>query len=460
MQDAANNLVVTTANDTDDGACTSTLCSLRDAINAANLAGGGTIKFDIPGGGGARTIAPDGALPAITAPTTIDGFTQGGSPNTLSLPQGDNASLKIELTGSGLEVDQGGEGSVIRGLSFTGVFGTAIDVETDNVTVAGNFIGLGPGGTDDGETSLSTGVWVAGSHDVVGGPNPADRNVIANAGFFDFSGIDLTTGSDVTVQGNYIGTDASGAVSVPNDVGVAFLAGATGDTVKGNLISGNSFDGINVTGAGASGNTIVGNRIGTTADGTGALPNEDGIDVAADNTTIGGTGATDPNVISGNDGDGISVNSGTGAQIVGNRIGTTADGTTALGNLGAGLETGSPANTTIQDNVLSANVFEGMRIGGSSTATTIVGNLIGTNGTGTVALGNGGGEENPGNGIEVSSGATGVSIGGSGAETGTSSRGTSATRSSSRAAVPPSRATTSAPKRPDRRSSRTGGTAS
>ena len=59
--------------------------SLREAINLANGApGADTIDFDIPGSG-VHTISLLSALPTITDPVIIDGYTQpGASPNTLA----------------------------------------------------------------------------------------------------------------------------------------------------------------------------------------------------------------------------------------------------------------------------------------------------------------------------------------------------------------------------------------
>jgi hypothetical protein len=75
--------------------------SLRQAILDANatpnVGGPDLIAFNIPGGG-VRTIRPTSALPAVTDPVVIDGYTQpGASPNTL--PDGNNAVLLIELRG-------------------------------------------------------------------------------------------------------------------------------------------------------------------------------------------------------------------------------------------------------------------------------------------------------------------------------------------------------------------------
>jgi hypothetical protein len=77
------------------------LGSLRDAITRTNSSSdpSNTIQFNIPGSG-VHTINPLSALPTITRPALIDGYTQAGSsPNTLAIH--DNAVLTIELNGAG-----------------------------------------------------------------------------------------------------------------------------------------------------------------------------------------------------------------------------------------------------------------------------------------------------------------------------------------------------------------------
>jgi hypothetical protein len=62
------------------------------------------------------------------------------------------------------------------------------------------------------------------------------------------------------------------------------------------------------------------------------------IENSSDNR-VGGTAAADRNLISGNTGDGISVQTGSpGNRIQGNLIGTRANGATTLGNGGDGVE--------------------------------------------------------------------------------------------------------------------------
>ena len=76
----------------------------------------------------------------------------------------------------------------------------------------------------------------------------------------------LIAGPDNRVRGNSIGTDPTGLLALGNRVGV--LVTNTGNTIggsgagEGNLISGNLGDGVDILGSGATGNTLEGNVIG------------------------------------------------------------------------------------------------------------------------------------------------------------------------------------------------------
>ena len=87
--------------------------------------------------------------------------------------------------------------------------------------------------------------------------------------------------------------------------------------------------------SGASGDVVQGNYIGTTAAGTAALGNiGSGIAVTGGtNDTIGGTAIGAGNVISGNTTAGITLDNASGVVILGNLIGTNATGTARVPNL-------------------------------------------------------------------------------------------------------------------------------
>jgi parallel beta-helix repeat protein len=164
--------------------------------------------------------------------------------------------------------------------------------------------------------------------------------------------------------------------------------------VKGLVL--NRFKGIAILLSTKGSNFVVNNYIGTNAGGSTALPNgTDGISIQASsgNNTIGGDTST-RNIISGNGGGGISVNSGSNNKIQGNYIGINAAGTSALGNGNSGVILGASSNNTTVGgsaalrNVISANTETGIYISGG--ANNIQGNYLGTNAAGTASLGNGG----------------------------------------------------------------------
>jgi CSLREA domain-containing protein len=220
---------------------------------------------------------------------------------------------------------------------------------------------------------------------------------------FAASGILVLTGGENTIQGNFLGTDATGTAAAPNaasgiDVRTAGnLIGGAGSG-EGNLISGNANFGILLLG-GAAENTIVANRIGTDQTGTAAIGNAlYGIYVTSPGNQIGGPAAGDGNLISGNLRGGVAITgaTATGNVVQGNRTGTTADGHAALPNGNAGITVSNVSGNTIggtaagAGNVLSGNALHGaMIVGAASTNNVVQGNLVGLNAAGTAAVPNG-----------------------------------------------------------------------
>jgi titin len=344
-----------TVTSTADTAATGTL---RWAITQSDkTTGPNMIDFKISGTG-VQTINLTSALPQITQPVTIDGTTQAGySASPVLAPV-------IVLNGAGA-------GASTNGLNLT-------------ASAAGSTIkGL----------------------------------VIEN---FKGNGVVVNGGSNDTISDDLIGLTAAGNAAAPNSgTGVVVEGNATGTKITADVISGNIGSGIYLTGSGTAANVVSGDLIGTDVHGAHALANNGGagvdIDGGASHTTIGGTTAGAGNVISGNGSEttGIVIGAGSDNLIEGNFIGTDATGKNAVGNgEGVLLEPGATFNTiggttAAARNIISANESYGVDIGATSD-NVVEGNYIGTDVSGTLALG----DDANGYGVLLSSGTTGNTIGG------------------------------------------------
>jgi titin len=365
--------------------------SLRQAILDANAhtSEANTIIFDIRGQG-AQFIEPRAALPAITNPVTIDAtFQPGYAGSPLIVLNGEIASSNAD----GLTINA--DNSVVRGLDIS-FFQSAVGVKLQGHgdRLEGCYVGADPTGTL--RWGNSVGVWISGSGDFIGGTAAGAGNLISGNMSI---GIDVFGGNNNVVQGNTIGTDITGTQPLGNGqdhvggIGVSIfngsgnLIGGTG-AGAGNLISGNTADGVSI---GGSNNVVQGNLIGTDVTGTSAVANGTGISLGGSGNMVGGTAAGAGNLISGN-GDGVDV-SGSNNLVQGNRIGTDITGTQALGNVRIGVFVASGNTNTIggtaagAGNLISGNRDEGIRL--DTSGNLVQGNLIGTDITGTQALGNG-----------------------------------------------------------------------
>ena len=397
---SAATFTVTNTNDSGAG-------SLRQAITDANAAAGAdTIAFDIPGSG-VHTIVPASALPTITEAVTIDGYTQTGAlANSNGPALGTNAQLMIEIDGSNTGVNNtdavltfgaASGGSVVRGLVVNRAPNAGIHVSGANgVVIEGNFIGTNPAGTGALPNVLA-GILIhnAASNVTVGGTTPAARNLISGNGSYGVS-IGQSSGGGGTghlVQGNLIGTDASGGNPLPGqDAGIETVSTASNIVIGGttaaarNVVSGNANYGIRFRATGA-GQVATGNYVGTNPAGDAPVPNEHyGISVEAANVTVGGAGAGEGNVISGNLVNGILVFQVVDAVIRGNLVGTDATATFAIGNGQDGVVLGGDGTIlggvgAGEANVIAYNGDAGVEVQGlSSTSNTIRGNSIFSNG--------------------------------------------------------------------------------
>ena len=176
---------------------------------------------------------------------------------------------------------------------------------------------------------------------------------------------------------------------------------AGGSTVEGLAIT-RFTNGIHLVGAG--GDLVSGDFIGndTTGSDPGLGNSNAGVDVdGVGQNTIGGTSAAARDVFTEN-GAGVQLTNGATANVVaGNYIGTDITGTLNFGNNVGVYLLNATANTiggTAKGagNLISANYSAGVQMGdqfgdNGATGTLIVGNLVGTDLTGTMPLGNGSG---------------------------------------------------------------------
>jgi len=244
--------------------------------------------------------------------------------------------------------------------------------------------------------------------------NAADASVIGlNVHGFDI-GLYFDHADGARVFGNFIGTDPTGTMPMPNGTGVRLSTtrhALVGDipapgVVTRNVFSGNSGFGISIghDDNGPGENVIRGNFIGTDASGAVAVPNgDDGINIFySTGNVVGGDTRAAANIISGNKGNGVKTGVA-GTVIRNNLIGTDVGGAKALANSGRGVAV-DDGDATVDDNVISGNGDDGVYVELHAYAR-IRGNFIGTDITGLKGLGN------RGSGVSASS-FSGSDIGG------------------------------------------------
>jgi hypothetical protein len=308
-----------------------------------------------------------------------------------SLVEGNSISGNTQ---DGLDViDASGNtvGSTIGGTSdsaantITGNSGNGIVLESPNNLVEGNSI---TGNTKDGLDVINdTVTGSTSSGNTIGGVDTAAGNVISGN---TINGVSLQA-PQTTLENNFIGTDRGGSNPQANQSGVIVSSdnNSIGMSGVGNVISGNTNDGIHLDG---SNNLVVGNFIGTNASGASGLGNgSEGLHVSGSSNSIGGTTADQRNVISGNGSNGIEITEYGDSNLVGgNYIGVAPDGTDPLPNKGDGVYLNKGGSNTIggdTGNVISANGGNGIHLLNTG-VTHIDGNDIGMGAGNQGSLGN------------------------------------------------------------------------
>jgi len=167
-------------------------------------------------------------------------------------------------------------------------------------SILASFIGVDTSG-NIGTSPLANGIYAENSKKItIGGKQSGARNFISGNNV----GIKLSNCKYMDIQGNYIGTDVTGSAAVPNYTGILISTSSNniaigGDSTKeSNLISGNLQRAIDVE---MYSSTVQGNYIGTDATHTFAIGNGDyGIylrDLSHDNVIGGLETATAGNII-------------------------------------------------------------------------------------------------------------------------------------------------------------------
>ena len=335
---------VNTTSDAVNGGCDTT-CTLPDAITGAN---GDTdasqIRFAIPGSG-PKTIQLTQALPAITAPVTIDGTTQG---DVVAIDGGavtDEVHNQITSGVQGLVLAAGSGGSTIRALAF-GNFeisqqaDAALEIDSNGNEIVGDSFGVEADGTTAAPNEA--GILVTGNSNIIGGSSVADRNVVVNS-YANVGGLDA---DGILIQGN-------------------------GDNVTPNA------------------NAILGNYIGLLGDGSTLASNEDvGIHVLdATNTQIGGPTAADGNVLAtdqiddillGSDDPSGSGSTGGNSTVENNALQMSADKQTDISASSPNaIQVSDTGSNTIAGNTIGST-YQGIDVCNSPN-NAITGNVIGSN---------------------------------------------------------------------------------
>lgn len=366
--------------------------TLDQAISDANASPGhDTIVFAV--GSGSVVISYSGR--PIVDDVTIDGRTQPGF-------AGEPLIVIQNATGTCLTVNATNRAMseifalALRDCGFYGLQASSpVTLKGTHLRGTGAFSGQG----NSSGVRLSPGA----SGSIIGGTSPTDRNVIG--GYIEgirLQGDAATPVTDVTIQGNYVGLDATGTAATPNQVGITtnlserILIGGTTPGAR-NVVSGNTF-GLFLGGAQI---TVAGNYIGTSASGLSAIPNaQGGLQVSSSSSTVGGNDVAARNVVSGNGDVGLIV-AGQDVQVTNNFVGVDATGMSALPNRYAGIFVGRNADQIDIGRAGAGNVISGtselfpgegdgwgilvLAVTGS---TRIRGNIIGLNAAGTAPLPN------------------------------------------------------------------------
>jgi hypothetical protein len=365
-------------------------CTLRAAIQQGNaLAGTHSVTFDPA----VQTIVLSASLPQVTSRFTFDGSNpaNGASGGRVVIDGGQvNGCFDLRETSTAVSPN-GARGSTVKNFVIRRCQGAGISLSGHGYTITGNRIGTNPAGSAaSGGADANTGDGISVSGTVT--PPPAAPNIA----------------SLVADPPQTYGAIAAYSASLQT----ILAAVASPNLISGNVVSGNNGVGIVLFGQGTVNTIVAGNIVGLSADGLAAVPNgrgpgnRDGIRLEG---TAWGNFIGPGNLVSGNSGSGIALQSGAvllpnfvAGNLVGlgsapTDVGNAENGITVdsrpNGNADPGLDnpTGfaafiGPANT-ISDNrsdaggadfdVVAADTSGGLLVTGASRGVEVFANVVG-----------------------------------------------------------------------------------
>ncbi|MBI5219760.1 MAG: right-handed parallel beta-helix repeat-containing protein [Bacteroidia bacterium] len=245
----------------------------------------GGAKFNTVGGSDAvsRNVVSGNEHIGIRVFDATDNYIKGnyvGVDRTGSFAKGNYDGISIEGTAKRNIIggSTAGEGNLVSGNVAYGIpiFGAGCD---SNIVI-GNIVGLDVTGSYAISNTYGLLFDDGARYNRVGGFASGERNVFSgNSGYGLFLYNMGTCCNDVI--GNYIGTDITGTIAVPNANGITIDGVATNHYIGYNVISGNLQQGIVIHITGTDGHYIEKNYIGTDASGNNPMPNGfDGIRLA------------------------------------------------------------------------------------------------------------------------------------------------------------------------------------
>ncbi len=275
------------------------------------------------------------------------------------------------------------------GTSFNKVIGNYIGSDVTGTKAIGNgggpYNGAGVS-ISDGASQNSIGGNAANERNLISGNNGVGVQILFGASQNTISGNYIGT----DVSGTKALSNTSVGVQIGHESRNNVIGGdngTPGSTCSGecNLVSGNAQSGLGLSDSNSDYNLVTGNYIGTDASGTVAIPNGDtGVVIygGANHNTIGGDAPVERNVISGNSAYGVGIGGANSNIVKGNYIGTDVSGNNALGNSNDGVRLWGTSRHNIigKNNLIAFNGMAGVQVEGNAAVNnTITQNAIHSN---------------------------------------------------------------------------------